>query len=34
MGFVIDTSAAILIGPADEAHFRTVPDLRVEVLGG
>jgi tRNA(fMet)-specific endonuclease VapC len=24
----------VLIGPADEAHFRTVPDLRVEVLGG
>jgi predicted nucleic acid-binding protein len=24
----------VLIGPSDEAHFRAVPDLRVEVLGG
>lgn len=22
----------VLVGPADERHFRTVPDLRVEVL--
>lgn len=24
----------VLVGPAGEAHFRRVPDLRVEVLGG
>lgn len=23
----------VLVGPTDEVHFRTVPDLRVEVLG-